>query len=265
MRGEAERNCFELVQKNLDYENFFAMSYKDRDLIKYIFEKAKPNENLNAFPDFIFDSGFIEHFQVTSSTEGRKGSLMEREKAGIHQDFNERVKEVSKNFSEDGITIQSVSTTQYWHQSHSYENFVQSFKSNLGHHIKNMEKYTGKKDLKVFMVEYSDSALRMNKVYPKDLMKEVSYGDLMKREPPTYRLSRDIDLLKYLYDERNYIDFIIFVNNNCFYKVDVDIVKVSNALEITKLLYEGYVFYSTMVGTAEFGMGVSYPNFKGDL
>ena len=94
MRGEAEQNCFEVVKKNQNYENFVAMSYKDRDLIKDIFEKAKPNENLNAFPDFIFDNGFIEHFQVTSSAEGRKGSLMEREKAGLHQDYNERVKEV---------------------------------------------------------------------------------------------------------------------------------------------------------------------------
>ena len=128
-----------------------------------------------------------------------------------------------------------------------------------------MEKYSGNKDLKMFMVEYSDSALRMNRVYPKDLMKEVSYGDLIKREPPTYRLSRDIELLKYLYDKRNHIDFLIFVNNNCFHKVDVDIIKVSNALEITKLLYDGYVFYSAMVGTAEIGIGVSVSNNKGDL
>lgn len=198
MRGEAEKKCFELVQKNLDYENFFAMSYKDRDLIKEIFEKAKPNANLSFFPDFIFDDGFIEHFQITSSIENRKGSLMEREKAEIRHDFDERTKEVSDNLYEDGITIQSVSTPQYWHQSHSYENFVQSFKSNLNHHIENMEKYLGNKNIKLFMVEYSDSALRMNKIYPKDLMHEVSYGDLIKREPPTYRISRDIELLKYL-------------------------------------------------------------------
>lgn len=34
---------------------------------------AKPNQNSNEFPDFIFEDGFIEHFAVTSSSEGRKG------------------------------------------------------------------------------------------------------------------------------------------------------------------------------------------------
>lgn len=41
-------------------------------IYKYL-ELARPNHNINDFPDFIFDDGFIEHFQVTSANESRKG------------------------------------------------------------------------------------------------------------------------------------------------------------------------------------------------
>lgn len=265
MRGEAEQNCFDLVKSNLDKDIFFAMSYKDRDLIKRIFEEATSNKVASSFPDFVYDDGFIEHFQVTSSKERRNGSKMEIEKAEIRRDFNARAKEATENLPEDSVTVHSVSTPQVWHQTHSYENFVESFKTNLEHHLNSMEKYSGRKDCKIFMVEYNDSALCMSKLYPKDLMLEVSYGDLMKRELPVYRLSRDKNLLRYLHEKKDLIDYLIFVNDNCFQGAYVDIIKTYNSLEIIKLLYEGYSPYCVMVGSSEFGIGVSIPNSKGEV
>ncbi len=261
MRGEAEQKCFNLVKENLDYKNFFAMSYEERDLIKKVFEIAVPNNDLNAFPDFIFDDGFIEHFRVTSSFEGRKGSRLEIERAEIRKEFNDKVKKTAEDFAEDGVSIYTVSTTEVWHKTHSYENFIESLKSNLEHHLESMEKYIGNKNNKIFMVEYNDSALAMGKVYPKDLMQGVSYGDLMKRESPVYRPSRDINLLKYLYEKRESVDYIIFVNDDCR-GLFVDIVKNGNALEIIKLLHEGYNPYCVMIGSSEFGIGVAVPNGK---
>ncbi|UHP11155.1 hypothetical protein LAX80_005075 [Listeria marthii] len=42
--------------------------------ISKILETALPNNKSSDFPDFIFEKGFIEHFQVTSSKETRKGA-----------------------------------------------------------------------------------------------------------------------------------------------------------------------------------------------
>ena len=265
MRGEAEQNCFELIKANLDKDIYFAMSHIDRDSIKDVFESASPNPDNSSFPDFVFNGGFIEHFRVTSSDVSRKGSKMERERADISKDFQKRAKEASEDLPEDSLSIISVGTPQFWHKTHTYENFVRSFKTNLEHHLESMVKYSGNKECKIFMVEYNDSALLMNKKVPRDLMLNVTYGDLVKRECPAYRLSRDIDLLQYIYEKKEQIDYLIFVDDNCFHGAFADIIKVSNSLEIIKLLHEGYAFHCAMVGSSESGIGVSVSKGKGDI
>ena len=114
------------------------------------------------------------------------------------------------------------------------------------------------------MIEYSDSALRMNKKYPSDLMTEISYGDLLTKENPAYRLSRDKDLLQYVYDNNHMVGYVIFINKSSFDGTFVDIIKSQNALEIIKLLYDGYRFHCPIVGSAQFGMGVSVSYKGGD-
>lgn len=264
MRGEVEQYCFDLINNNLNKDIYFAMSYEDEYIVKRAFADAEPNPRASEFPDFIFAEGFIEHFQVTSSLENRKGSTMEREKNDINRDFRNRVKKSTEGLPNNQITIQSVDTPPFWHKTHTYENFVNSFKTNFEHHIESLKKYSGTKKYCIFMIEYSDSVLCINKKYAKDLMLDVSYGDLLKRENPTYRLSRDIDLLRYVYEKRNLIDYVIFVNNDRFHGVFVDIIKTQNALEITKLLHEGYDFHCAMVGSLQFGIGVSGPYKEGD-
>lgn len=264
MRGEAEQNCFELVKSNLNKDIYFVMSYEDDKVIKKAFAEALPNPDMSAFPDYIFDGGFIEHFRVTSSFENRKGSTMAREKKDISRDFQNRAKEATENLPEGSITIHSVETPPYWHKTHTYKNFVDSFKSNYEHHIDSLKKYSGEKKHGIFMIEYSDSALCMSRRYPEDLMLEVSYGDLLTRENPAYRLSRDIDLLRYINEKSNLIEYVLFVNVNCFHGVFIDVIKIQNALEIIKLLHEGYDFHCAMVGSSEFGIGVSVPHKEGD-
>jgi len=50
------------------YKSCFGLLEDDRFEIASILRTAKPNERLSEFPDFILQKGFIEHFQVTSST-----------------------------------------------------------------------------------------------------------------------------------------------------------------------------------------------------
>ncbi len=264
MRGETEQYCFDLVKQYLYKDVFFAMSIDDEEIIRDAFDKSAPNSQLSEFPDFIFDKGFIEHFQVTSSFENRKGSTMERERSGIERDYQRKEQEVLSNASDGQVEIHSISTDPYWHEPHSYEKFIKSFKSKFEKHLKSLDKYDGVKDYKIFMIEYSDSALRMSKKVPENLMLEVSYGDLLIRENPTYRLSRDSELLSYIYGMRNKIDYVIFVNDGILGDVFVDVINTKNVLEIIKLLYDGYEFHCAMTGSSKVGFAVSVPNIEGD-
>lgn len=264
MRGEAEQNCFEIVRINLNKDVYFAMSYKDDCVIKKAFTEATPNPRASEFPDFVFADGLIEHFRVTSSLTIRKGSTMAREKSDISRDFQNRVKEATEELPQNQITMQFVETPPYWYRTHKYENFVGSFKMSFEHHLESLKRYKGEKRKSIFMIEYSDSALCMSKKYPEDLLLEVSYGDLLLRENPAYRLSRDINLLRYIYAQRELVDYVIFVNNNSFYGIFVDIIKTQNALEIVKLLHEGYDFHCAMVGGSLFGIGATIPHKEGD-
>lgn len=72
MRGEKEQKCLEIVK--LDCRNnyphrFFGLNYEEVEELNQILNETKANEELSKFPDFIFDNGFIEHFQITSSKE----------------------------------------------------------------------------------------------------------------------------------------------------------------------------------------------------
>ena len=259
MRGEAEQKCLDLVKTHMNDEIFFAMSYEDDQIVKSAFREATANPDASRFPDFIFDCGFIEHFQVTSSFENRKGSTMQREKSDINREFDRKAREATENLPEDSTTIQSVGTAPHWHKTHSYENFMASFKSNFESHLQSRQQYPGDKTHGIFLIEYTDAALCMSKSYAKDLMLEVSYGDLLTRENPAYRLSRDISLLRYIYEKRNEIEYVVFVDENCFHGTLIDIIKTANALEVIKLLHEGYEFHCAMVASSHYGIGVSVP------
>ena len=262
MRGEAEQRSLDIVKEKYNDSCRFAMSYEDDLIIEDALSNAKPNPQISSFPDFVFEGGFIEHFQVTSSYENRKGSTMQRENSELIRDFNKKVEEATENLAPDCITIQSVSSHNLWHKQHSYEYFVDSFRSNFENHLVSMRKYSGNKKHGIFLIEYTDSALCMTKRYATYLMLEVSYGDLLTRENPAYRLSRDIDLLRYIYDKSDEIEFVIFVNKNGFHGTWVDVIKSVNALEIIKLLHEGYDFHCAMIGSSHFGIGVSVPKHE---
>jgi hypothetical protein len=87
---------------------------------------------------------------------------------------------------------------------------------------------------------------------------------LLQRENPAYRLSRDIQLLNYIYERRADIEFVIFVNESGFHGTLVDVIKTQNALEIVKLLHEGYRFHCAMIASSESGIGVIVPDDLGD-
>lgn len=189
---------------------------------------------------------------------------MEREKSQIDNEFEKRSKQVTQDLTTNEIAIHKIEAGSLWHKAHSYDNFVKSFMTTFEHHLKSLSDYHKNKKNGIFMIEYNDSALRMSRKYPPDLMLEVSYGDLLAKENTTYRLSRDITLLKYISEKSEVVPYVIFVSNNRFCGTFIDIINTCNATEIIKLLYDGYDFYCAMVGTSQFGIGVSIPNGKGN-
>ena len=260
MRGEAEKECFELVKQKYNEILFFGTSVEDEELIQKALQEAKENPNPSRFPDFIFDNGFIEHFSVTSSFQNKHGSTMKRENAEIEREFNQLASAYVNSLPKDNPTVYSVETPICFHETHSYENFVKSFKCNFEDHIENSKNYTGSKEHSIFMIEYSDSALRMSKRLPKDLKHEVSYGDLLSKEKPTYKLSRDIELLKFLHDKCTSVEYVFFVNRDNFSRVVIECFKTQNALEVVKLLGNGYDFHCAMISSSHVGVGAFAPN-----
>ena len=264
MRGEAERKCFNLVKQHLKPEDFFGTTVEDDRLIRKIIDTAWENSKSSEFPDFIFDEGLVEHFQVTSSRVTRKGSTRRTEDAEIDRDYKNRVQNVIEEIPKDAITIRTVETPQQWYNANSYEYFRDSFEKSFEHHLDRLREYKGEKTHSVFMIEYSDAALCMSKRFPENQLLGVSYGDLLSRENPAYRLSRDIELLQYIFDKRDSVEFVVFIDNNCFYGLKIDVIKSENALEVAKLLHEGYDFTCAMVGSGRFGINLTIPDSMGE-
>ena len=260
MRGEAERSCFELIKQKYNEILFFGTSVEDEELVQRVIQSANENSDLSRFPDFYFADGFIEHFQVTSSWQDKNGSTMKRENAEIEREFNHLASVYVDSLPKENPTVYSIETPMCLHETHSYENFVKSFKWNYENHIEKRKKYSGSKEHSFFLIEYSDSALRMRKKLPEDLKLGVSYGDLLSKEKPTYRLSRDTELLYFLHDKSANVEYAFFVNRDNFVGTVIECFKTQNALEVVKLLENGYDFHCAMISSSHVGVGVFAPN-----
>ena len=286
MRGESEKRCFDIVWNSIykaatlnkeslrfisrqwplherdeligSVEHYFGLSEDDAKILGRLLQSVIPNPNPSVFPDFVSELGFIEHFQVTSSKTNRKGSVHKKEESH----FLEKVEENEKQFKKEMDITPSFGEVKSIHHhfsfpEHSYDFFVESFINTWNHHIKSYEKYQGVKELGVFMIEYQDMALKMCETFG-DLKCEVWYGDLLHREERYryYRLSRDKELLGFIYDFRHIIKFVIMVSGD-----SVEVICVKNIPELLKLLpYKFDIYVPTIVGRQVSLYGVSVPN-----
>ena len=88
-KGEVRQDCDGRSYLDVDEETFrkwwlcyaeiphyFKFGLTEDDEIEFLnaIRKANANNKSSEFPDYIFDNGFIEHFQITSSKVTRKGS-----------------------------------------------------------------------------------------------------------------------------------------------------------------------------------------------
>ena len=199
MGRENEINCINKIREalNIGEEIKISACNCNIEIVKNIFNAAKPNPKTNDFPDFIFQGGSIEHFAVTSSTDNRKGSSfkIEENKASIETNkyFSEQREEFFKKEHVSGSA--SVATSENTYTDFSYLNFVESIKKHFEDHIKSLLKANNPGDV-VFLIEQQDA--RMG-IYVNDCFREF------------YLISKDKNLLQWFKNYANLIKYIVFI------------------------------------------------------
>ena len=137
------------------------------------------------------------------------------------------------------IQFENDQKSKHWvmkYPEHSYEYLVNSFKKNWNSHFDSFQKYKGKKDISIFMIQYSDMALEMYENVYKNWIDGMSNGDL--REPEIldcYRITRDKEILEYMYEFKEKIKYVIFI-----YGEKCEIIKLKNIPYILKLIPWNY-------------------------
>lgn len=275
MRGDAERKCLEAVQRCIFesspfrnetaytvsedefFENyylyakpveqiFFGMSEDDIVHFENLLRLVKPNSAPSEFPDFTSDRGFVEHFQVSSSEiTKRAGALHKKEYAEFQKVANQKERQLMDEMNEHPESGKIETLTQvFTYPRHSYEYFCTSFKKTWEHHAESLDQYGGCKDMAAFMIEYQEHTLHMCEDFSKLKLKEkISYGDLLKGERYSYyRLSRDKNILNYIYGYKDKIDYVVMVTGDEL----PEIIKVENIPELLKLNPHGFLIESTM-------------------
>ncbi len=275
MRGDAERKCLKAVQRCIFesspfrketaytvsedefFENyylyakpggqiFFGMSEDDIVHFENLLRLVKPNSAPSEFPDFTSDRGFVEHFQVSSSEiTKRAGALHKKEYAEFQKVANQKERQLMDEMNEHPESGKIETLTQvFTYPRHSYEYFCTSFKKTWEHHAESLDQYGGCKDIAVFMIEYQEHTLHMCEDFSELKLKEkFSYGDLLKDERYSYyRLSRDKNLLNYIYGYKGKIDYVVMVTEDEL----PEIIKVENIPELLKLNPHGFLIESAM-------------------
>lgn len=196
------------------HKSYFGLTENDREEFENILWTAKPNSDLSKFPDFIFENGFIEHFQITSSRTNRKGSVHQKEESVFRSKVESETKKIKQEWNETP-SFDEVRSKSWGHPNpeHSYEFLIDSFKSNWEHHMESYKKYTESKQIGIFMVEYPEVALAMCEDVYHDWINGMSHGDMRRQEHfNEYRLSRDKQLLNYIHQFKDDIKYVIFLN-----------------------------------------------------
>lgn len=194
-------------------KSYFGLLKEDRTEIEQILYNASPNRDLYQFPDFIFDIGYIEHFQISSSKTTKKGALHLKKMNCFINMVNEEAKILKQDWTKNP-DFNRVRSKRWMinNPEHSHDFLIKSFKKSWENHLMSLEKYEGKKNIGIFMIEYADFALSMfENIY--EIWKDgMSQGDMKTPENfHYYRLTRDKELLNYMYQYKDIIKYVIFV------------------------------------------------------
>ena len=162
MTRQNEIGCLETLKNALLGKTNISI-YSNCDLKSfslYVFS-AKQNMNSNVFPDFIFNGGGIEHFQLTSSKETRKGSAFKIEENANKQIRDEYHSKLEHSYLKSDSAPGTITTSNYEeiYESFSYEDFLRSFERNVVSHVESLEKNNYQNKIVVFLMEQQTARL----------------------------------------------------------------------------------------------------------
>lgn len=213
MQRQKERDFLEQVKE-------VARKKNDTRLLALLNE-ATDNPEKSKFPDFLIEGGFIEHFQVSAAKENKKGSehniaVNDFEKSSalaFEQEKNKflqsppRVNPKIDTF-DLRVVVQEMASPEY-----SYDEFICSFKRNFEKHIKSLKDYKGNKSTGIFLIELVGANIT---VIQNNQFREF------------YCLAIDKEILTYLKQYTEYLNFIIFVSADSYELLDLN--KISKLL-----------------------------------
>lgn len=213
MQRQQEKECFELVKK-------LAKDKNDTRLFTFL-NRATANPESSLFPDFLFNGGFIEHFQVSAANENKKGSehniavneFEQESDAAFEQEKNEFLQSPPRKNPVIGTYDLKVVKHEMVCPAYSYESFAKSFKRNFEKHIKSLQKYKGDKSIGIFLIELVGANITIMR---NNYIREF------------YRLAVDRELLTYINQYAEYLKFIIFISTDKYEIIELN--------EIPKLL-----------------------------
>ncbi len=238
------------------YKSYFGLTENDREEFENVLRKAQANPEASCFPDFIFKNGFIEHFRVTSSSVTRKGATHTRKEREFRRSVAAETKEIQSKWNE--IPSFDEVRSKSWafpNPAHSHDYLVCSLKNNWESHMTSYRNYMGSKQIGIFMIEYPEYALAMCENVYHEWIDGMSQGDMRGQEEfMEYRLSRDKKLLEYIYQFKNEIQYVIFLNNKRF-----EVIRTENIPYLIKLLPWDYVIYPLNVNTFSSVYNISVP------
>lgn len=242
---------------NSDFQhNYFGLSDDERAEFANAIRTAKPNPSSSEFPDFVFSNGFIEHFQITSSKTTRKGATHTREESNFHRKVDAETKKLAEEWNKTPCFDEERSRSwSFDNPVHSYVFLKDSFKSHWKNHIESKQKYAGEKTVGIFMIDYPESALAMRELVYCPEMAGKAWGDMREQEKfKEYRLSRDQELLKYIYDFRTEIKYVVFVNYN-----RIEVIRTESIPYLLSLIPWKYQIYTLITHTTSTLHSVSIP------
>lgn len=170
MAKKNELECLKTIVEAYCYKTSYArVNFDNADCrwLSHVLQNAKETGSDNAFPDFVSDGAIIEHFQITSAKEGRKGSLYLAEDSKNNAQWEREFQKKKDDFLNSPLkpgTLTSI-LNEHEYGDFSYENLLKSIKSNVDSHIKSLEKsgITNKKV--IFIMEQPDARLCKTKTY----------------------------------------------------------------------------------------------------
>lgn len=155
----SEESCFDFAKQylldtrdGLCLKACFGMSQQDISEVRALFDSAmfsdENDKGETHFPDFVGTNGFIEHFEVSIAGESNRKGSVDRQFAAESKRMSDN--KMAEMMNESGFCADSIVRKM---PKSSYDYFVGSFRRNFEKHICHLRKYTGTKDVGVFMVD----------------------------------------------------------------------------------------------------------------